>query len=516
MDEKSVSLHFFVEKKPNGNSNYFDSHKSPTVFPSFVLVYNKGWNDYRVQTEFDVFLYKNSTEQPIHIGSVKILNIYEFKKEELENKYYEVIDYLPDNFEGLSNDFCSLGQTQDYYDNIKKEFPSEYNKIFEALRDCSIYPKIEDDFFKHKQFHSLIRFDEAERILREEKYILAGQNIKSKYQFTYKFTPKYTVGSIDINFNFHNRDFFADRLYAIIGKNGVGKTQFITSLPMDIAKKNSDCFIPHVPIFSKVIAISNSYFDNFEIPTNTLLFNYIYCGLSKLEKGKREPITLLGFKQRLNNACKQIIKKERVSSLKKILSNILEFHDISDLFNTNEENNESINLEKISSIFATLSSGQSALMYILCEVIANIRYDTLILFDEPETHLHPNAISSLMNALYQLLEEFQSYCIISTHSPLIVREVLGRNVYVLERDKDYASIRKVASDSFGENLTQLSEEIFGNKEVQKYYQEQIRYFVKQGLSYEKIVGLLKTNDIPLSLNITLFIKNIFENKNEKY
>ena len=55
-------------------------------------------------------------------------------------------------------------------------------------------------------------------------------------------------------------------------KNGTGKTQLITSLPIDISKKNSSQFTPMTPLFSKVIAVSYSVFDSFEIPKNTASF----------------------------------------------------------------------------------------------------------------------------------------------------------------------------------------------------------------------------------------------------
>ena len=74
-------------------------------------------------------------------------------------------------------------------------------------------------------------------------------------------------------------------------KNGTGKTQLVTKLPLDISKKNNDNFIPRPPLFSKVIAVSYSIFDNFEIPKKTSTFNYVYCGLHTINEGKREVLT---------------------------------------------------------------------------------------------------------------------------------------------------------------------------------------------------------------------------------
>ena len=113
-----------------------------------------------------------------------------------------------------------------------------------------------------------------------------------------------------------------------------------------------------------------------------------------------------------------------------------------------------------------------------------------------------------------MLEEYQSYGIISTHSPLIIREMLSKSVYIMERNENYPSIRKIGLQSFGENLTILTEEIFGNKSVDKYYKNKILELAQYGYSYVEIVEILENDQIPLSLNLTMFIKNLVTSKNE--
>ena len=131
----------------------------------------------------------------------------------------------------------------------------------------------------------------------------------------------------------------------------------------------------------------------------------------------------------------------------------------------------------------------------------------MILFDEPETHLHPNAISQLMNTIYELVEEFESYCIVTTHSPLIIRELLSRNVYVFERHENIPSIRKIGIESFGENLSILTDEVFGNRNIEKQYKKIIDRFIDSGSTYDEIIAQLKSDEIPLSLNTRLYIKS---------
>lgn len=57
------------------------------------------------------------------------------------------------------------------------------------------------------------------------------------------------------------------------------------------------------------------------------------------------------------------------------------------------------------------SSGQQILICTITELIANIENESIILFDEPEIHLHPNAIANMVRMFYRLLDEFNSYAI---------------------------------------------------------------------------------------------------------
>ncbi|SUC20219.1 Uncharacterised protein [Proteus mirabilis] len=81
--------------------------------------------------------------------------------------------------------------------------------------------------------------------------------------------------------------FLKNRVYALIGNNGVGKTQLVSKLPCDIANDNKNLFSGKVPLFSKIIAVSYSIFDKFSIPENSSKINYIYCGLRKKIKTKK-------------------------------------------------------------------------------------------------------------------------------------------------------------------------------------------------------------------------------------
>jgi predicted ATPase len=148
------------------------------------------------------------------------------------------------------------------------------------------------------------------------------------------------------------------------------------------------------------------------------------------------------------------------------------------------------------------------MLYVISEIVANIRYDSLLLYDEPETHLHPNAISQLMNTIQELILQFQSYCIITTHSPLIIRELLSKSVYIVDKNGDVPSVRNIEIESYGENLGVLNDIVFGNREIPKFYKQTISRLIKEGLSYEEIIALLESDQVPLSLSLKIYIKSL--------
>lgn len=498
---------FYVVKTPKGKAWNKDSHIKPGVTPSLVLVFNDGWNDYRVWSEFYLYYYDQEGHCN-YIGTTKIIF-----DEELNTP-----EFIPDDFLKLSQNFCSLGQHIEYYTNLKKCVGKDFEGVLYALRDAAFFPQIHELFEKHKNFiNSLIREDTAERLLREAKHIINESDFSTLYTFKYRFQPPFSKTPIDIDFNFNGNSEIPDRIYGLIGKNGTGKTQLVTSLPHRISRKESQYFNPKIPLFSKVIAVSYSVFDKFEIPKRTASFNYIYCGLRNEES---EFITERGLILRFHKSWKRIEELRRINKWRKILLNFIDEELVNQFLVSKEHiqhssNKYDVDVKAFSKIKGFLSSGQSIILYIVTEIIAHIRLDSLLIYDEPETHLHPNAITQLMNTIYDLVHEFESYCIIATHSPLVIRELFSKNVYVIERHGNTPSARRIAIESFGENLSTLTDEVFGNKEVPKQYKKIIQELVNGGDSYENIVTALESDDVPLSLNARLFIKSQIKAKNEK-
>jgi ABC-type cobalamin/Fe3+-siderophores transport system ATPase subunit len=481
-----------------------DNSINPKDQKYFSLTPNKGWNDYSVVSIFTLAIHDK--DGWTNLGRTKIIH-------ETELITWE---HLPDKFFHLPDEFCSLSSSEEFYFALRSHFKDHgMIAVLFALQDAAYFPDIHDRYSRNSNFKdSLLRSDVAERLLRELKPRLQGANMERLYSFDYRFKPAYSDIPVKISFDFNNTGELPNRIYAIIGKNGTGKTQLMTGLPNSFSKNDPKDFFQHIPSFSKIIAVSYSVFDSYPIPRKNATFNYVYCGLKDDEGDMRSS---RGLVLSFHHNWKKIEEMGRTSKWRSVIRNFIE-KEVLDAFIIKSEDSSKeykVSLEGYNTIKTKLSSGQSILLYIITQVVANIRLDSLILYDEPETHLHPNAIVELMNTIYELVEEFESYCLIATHSPLVIRELFSKNVFVLERLKNMPSIRRIGVESFGENLGILTDEVFGDREVDKQYKTIIQQLIRKGKTFEQIVELFEFDEVPLSLNARIYIKNFLKRRNEK-
>jgi len=157
------------------------------------------------------------------------------------------------------------------------------------------------------------------------------------------------------------------------------------------------------------------------------------------------------------------------------------------------------------SVYERFSSGQSILVRLMSEVIANISDESIVLFDEPEIHLHSDALSSLVRAFHTLLKEFHSYAVLATHSPLILQQIPSKRVQVFRREGGYPIVTTLGIESFGENLTVITNEVFGTSGLYGNYQEQLRDLAAS-YSYEQVMGFFGGR---LGLNARAFLSSLY-------
>jgi len=460
------------------------------TFPAFKLKEYR-WDDYGYKTRYKLIYYKEPN-QPKDIGVVKIM------KRDSDVTYGSIIS----GCEELGSDYCSLGQSLSYYSCIKDVLGSTYKNFLNAFRDAACFSSICDDFCNERAFkYSLIRDTDADKALQMAKYVLAGYSETEKFDFVFKVKlPYYSDEDVSIRFNFEKIEEpnNLNRVIALIGNNGVGKTTVLSQLAESLVEDNINRFVPHPPLFTKVIAASYSIFDKF-FNIQPTSFNYVYCGIQKVGGGIMNDSEI---ENRSRSSLESIKALGREKELYSFLEPLFTQNIMTQLF----DDSCSFKEDYYMSIRQKLSSGQSMLMNLVLVIVANIRINSLLLLDEPEVHLHPKGITRIVNIVNLICDKYSSCCIMATHSSIVIQELLSRNVIILDRDEDGSPVvRGMRVESLGENLTTITEDVFGRSSLTPFYRLRVKEIVKRNRTLENILHEIQNNDIPISMGLYMLI-----------
>lgn len=321
-----------------------------------------------------------------------------------------------------------------------------------------------------------------------------------------------SVGDPKMDFPLETRERLAmpRRLAILIGRNGAGKSTLLARLarvahasPQDRLSaeiRELGTLEPPGLGFMRIIAVSYSAFDSFALPGRTLgelkqIANdverdegrYIFSGLRDIVAEVREDIERF----RVDNPDAQdnmnlpADDRRPTTKLKSLEALAVEFSGLLERINQEKDRRECLDeaLEPIladpsfreleestigalvgddaKSAFLSWSTGHKIILHVIASIVAHATPRSLLLFDEPETHLHPPLVAALMAGVRTALEKQNAFGVIATHSPVVLQESLSRHVRIIERMGEAASIRTPSNETFGENIGALVYDTFG-------------------------------------------------------
>ena len=342
----------------------------------------------------------------------------------------------------------------------------------------------------------------------EEQFrrILDGKSKLDNFNFYFIRSEKDSIGGINLEFNVIPNSMPSSNIHAIIGRNGVGKTTLLNGMIksfIDKTDNNEGGFYEANPLgifsgdrfkpigddyFSHLVAVSFSVFDPF-IPNREKLKYYHYIGLKESNEKLKEPINY--FEQDFWNAfsiCKSLFaKKERWLNAIKNLETDNNFAEmkLSTLMNYDYTK------ESILRFIKKMSSGHASVLLIITQLVAKVEEKTLVLLDEPESHLHPPLLSAFIRALSELLDNRNGIAIIATHSPVVLQEIPKSCVWKIERTGTRTDSFRLNIETFGENVGVLTREVFGLEVTKSGFHKILASKVKGNNSYEEIVSEFK-------------------------
>lgn len=496
------------------------------------LLRQDNWNDYNFRTQYQ--LYWNGGDQPELIGDVKIL-----RKGQADS---DPLQLAQGRIGPLSEDFCSIGQGLDFYERLARLGPEVSDVALKGLRDIVFDPTHANGFMDEFGWRrSLFRY-----ISYDDDFINVARSL-----ITRDFTA---LGSVDLTITFNvngwdnplrldfstpggGDDFFdhgdigtqlPGRVVVLVGRNGSGKSTILARLARIVHASPSERQFPELTSlgsiepsgvgFTRVVAISYSAFDSFPPPGGSAderqrvaaeirqgTGRYMFCGLrdmalemedmgGQLQAGERLASNRVKPLHQMTTefveAIDRIRQAGRVELLRKASAAV--FRDPSLYVG----DGSGVGIDKFigedaAEQFHWLSTGHKLVLHTIVSLVSHLESRSIVLFDEPETHLHPPLLAALMHALRIIVEKLDSFAVVATHSPVVVQETLARHVHKVVRAGETAKIVPAEIETFGESVGAISNEVFSLAGSTTDYHGVLRELVKRYDNIDAIEALFQ-------------------------
>ena len=365
---------------------------------------------------------------------------------------------------------------------------------------------------------SLLRTVNRTSIEHQFRRILRLEAPLTDYDFFYEKEANEYYSGIEVQFTVEPNTKPPTNIHILIGRNGVGKTTLLNNmvdalLPGRGSIEETGYFATLSPrgktaalnddYFAGVVSVSFSAFDPFTPPLDQPDANagmrYYYVGLKK--RVVKEGQNLWGLKDRddlcfdFNNSLKMCFaltaKRARwINAVKKLESDFnfaeMDLCLLADVYAEDLTNDKRIFSERAVSLFKRMSSGHAVVLLTVTKLVETVEEKTLVLLDEPESHLHPPLLSAFTRALSDLLVNRNGVAIIATHSPVVLQEVPKSCVSILRRSRLSANVDRPAGETFAENVGILTREVFGLEVSKSGFHDLLAHSVAEGKSYEEV------------------------------
>lgn len=507
-----AKIRFEVQRKKGGcHSDDAKGITRPTEYPSFVLNFNDGWNDFGCMDWFSLFWIESIGTDVKYIGEIKIVC------KDSENAY----EAIPKTFSTLDESFCSLGMNSSFYENLYRTFShGSLLKVLESLQDCATsIDKYEQFTQEYSIKNNLLRDMESQKAFREARIIIEGGDIERAYTFSYKFILPYNH-AIHLPFNVEfNRTYGTyRRCLGIIGENGVGKSSLLSNLIQDLANGNKENFAKEkMPLFSCVLSISTTHFNllkDIDIKASKHSIPYHTSPLEEtrdLATKNLEKSILLIHRRRYGG---KSIFDDYEEDLQWFFDDRLETEKLWGEEEYGEDTTFVVYNKEFKTLVDNFSSGELQIFQLVTFIYASINLDSLLVLDEPEVHMHPKAINKFLTFLFRIIRRYECYCIIATHSSFVVREMPGKCVYLMRRTGLDAEIGTLPIETFGESVSVLNRIIFDYDDAQTNLKQLVNRIrdSRNVQTYQSVVAHIEHIGIKLNLNSRMLIKEYMQDE----
>ncbi|MFD9664333.1 AAA family ATPase [Rhodococcus sp. NPDC059968] len=480
--------------------------------PALVLVPDS-WDDYHYTTTYDLWI--RTANMFRNLGKVKVGRV---GLGERERPFSGGSEFTT----GLPKEYFSLGQDDSYYETIRDFGEPLRADVFESLQDIA-YSESAFEVSSAQQVTdvSLLRSIKRGTVIRQFRRIAQGGVRLSTFSFKYQY-PAGTdfLTSPELTFNVDPESNPPTNVHVIIGRNSVGKTTLLQRLARTLREPNNhnfgeieDMADREAEPFVNLVSVAFSAFDPFDYPeffdsSSSEGISFSYVGL----RANVDPARV--FMTDVDEAVGRILKnanelaEEFADSLQEIISvgrhgrwrsavellendpNFADYAVTSLLDRATELRNEeeiATDREKARVLFDGMSSGHKIVLLTMTRLVEVVVERSLVLLDEPESHLHPPLLAAFIRALSELLIDRNGVAVIATHSPVVLQEVPSGCVWKLRRRGDVLIAERPEMETFGESIGALTHDVFGLEVTGSGFHREIAQAVDRFETYEQII-----------------------------
>lgn len=456
------------------------------------------WDDHGFGTTFDVSLNRDGDWRPLGVVKIGTRGL----RESLEPPFHTSFVELPQRFLELTGEYFSLGQGADYYERLVEELGTSIARQFViALRDIAIVPGLFEEVSSESALqYSLMRAASSKSF---DKYrdIIRGQREKRDFHLTYTLRPNDPT-SPSMRFRVERSRRLPSNVHVLIGSNGTGKTTALSNIRWAFENSNLPQDEPSPVALSDrrqiagLLSIGFSAFDTFppqergrrdqlefRITNVRLPWLSVPQSLSPSDESaslsaKRTRDVEMGIYVRSETLGCLAERSERLLPALQLLADadpVLDRHRIG-----SKSGLESLN-------FSELSSGHKIAILTIASLVRYCEENTLVLLDEPESHLHPPLLGAVTRALSNLMTTINGLAIVATHSPVVLQEVPRRCAWIIWSSGGPSHVEQPNIETFGANLGVLTREIFDLELSKSGYHALLQSLADESAGYEEAI-----------------------------
>ncbi|MEU5435418.1 AAA family ATPase [Streptomyces sp. NPDC020719] len=480
--------------------------RQPEGLRSHALLVRDAWNDFGFVTMLHLVVYDESGRRH-GIGEVKVGEFGMQSGLQHSPKRPGRVVRLPEQFEELGERHFSLGQDDSYYERLRQLGDAVRVPVLSALKDMAFDATIFDRAQHEKVTReSLMRFLKSNAVVEQFRRIAQGGARVSGFQVAYEApTPAEGGGKpVVLQFEVSPNSRPSTNIHVLIGRNSVGKSFLLNGMTRAVSDPEQS---PHEvgrivehdrgsrSSFANLVSVTFSAFDEFPlIRENEVAISYAYVGLRIPSDNSRTPRvkTPAQLKRDFADSVEACLTGERSDRWAKALrtlqyasSGFLEEGWVEDFQTTQSAG---VRRRKAGQLFAGLSSGHKVVLLTMTRLVEHVTERSLVVVDEPESHLHPPLLAAFIRALSDLLTDRNGLAVLATHSPVVLQEVPASCVWKLRRYGSHVMADRPTLETFGENVGVLTHEVFGLEVTDSGFHRDLKAAVRQGLSYESVLG----------------------------